>query len=159
MSDHSPLHEYAAPIEGKGHSIGVVSSRFNPESCKGLLTACVEELRNLGVDGIEILTVPGALEIPLALQSLANTRRFDALVALGAVIRGETYHFETVSNESCRGVMEVQLDTGVPVANGILTCDDENQARARMREKGIDCARAAVEMANLLRRLKNERLA
>ncbi|MDR2507655.1 MAG: 6,7-dimethyl-8-ribityllumazine synthase [Candidatus Accumulibacter sp.] len=157
MPQHSPLHQHAAPIEGKGRSIGIVSSRFNPECCEGLLAACVEELRNLGADAVEILTVPGALEIPLALQSLANTRRFDALIALGAVIRGETYHFEVVSNESCRGVMEVQLDTGIPVANGILTCDDENQARARMREKGVDCARAAVEMANLLRRLKNER--
>ena len=102
--------------------------------------------------------MPGALEIPLALQKLAATGRFDALVALGAVIRGETYHFEVVSNESASGVMTVQLDTGVPVANGILTTDNDDQAAARMQEKGADCARVAVEMANLLRQsMKNSR--
>jgi len=109
-------------------------------------------LGQLGVasNDIEIVTVPGALEIPLALQKLASTGRFDALVALGAVIRGETYHFEVVANESADGVMTVQLDTGMPIANGILTTDSDDQAEARMHEKGADCARVAVEMANLM---------
>jgi 6,7-dimethyl-8-ribityllumazine synthase len=97
--------------------------------------------------------VPGALEIPLVLQTMAQSRRYDALVALGAVIRGDTYHFEIVSNDSCRAVMEVQLETGVPVANGILTCDSDEQAEVRMQVKGADCAQAAVEMANLQKAL------
>ena len=134
-------------------AIGIVMSRFNPDACEGLLTACVAELTRLGVAAgdIEIATVPGALEIPLVLQNMAQSDRFDALIALGAVIRGETYHFEVVSNDSCRAVMDVQLDTGIPVANGILTCEDDDQALARMQQKGTDCAQAAVEMANLLR--------
>jgi 6,7-dimethyl-8-ribityllumazine synthase len=97
--------------------------------------------------------VPGALEIPLVLQTMAQSRRYDALVALGAVIRGDTYHFEIVANDSCRAVMEVQLETGVPVANGILTCDSDEQAEVRMQVKGADCAQAAVEMANLQKAL------
>jgi 6,7-dimethyl-8-ribityllumazine synthase len=127
-------------------------SRFNQDACEGLLAACVAELKRLGVDAgrIEIATVPGALEIPLALQNMAQSSRFDALIALGAVIRGETYHFEVVANDSCRAVMEVQLDTGIPIANGILTCEDDDQALSRMAQKGSDCARAAVEMAHLL---------
>ncbi len=146
------IHEYAQDQNGQSLTVGVVMSRFNPETCEGLLSACVGELQRLGVDAedIEIATVPGALEIPLVLQTMAQTGRFDALIALGAVIRGETYHFEVVSNDSCRAVMEVQLDTGIPVANGILTCEDDDQALARMRQKGQDCAQAAVEMANLL---------
>jgi 6,7-dimethyl-8-ribityllumazine synthase len=102
---------------------------------------------------MEIANVPGALEIPLVLQAMAQSGRFDALVALGAVIRGDTYHFEVVSNDSCRAVMEVQLETGVPVANGILTCDSDEQAEVRMQVKGADCAQAAVEMANLQKAL------
>jgi 6,7-dimethyl-8-ribityllumazine synthase len=97
-----------------------------------------------------LITVPGALEIPLALQKLAKTNNYDALIALGAVIRGETFHFEVVANESARGLMRVQLETGVPIANAILTTDDEDQAYARMTEKGADAARVALEMANLL---------
>ena len=99
----------------------------------------------------DTVTVPGALETPLVLQTMAQSDRYDALIALGAVIRGETYHFEVVSNDGCRAVMEVQLDTGIPVANGILTCEDDDQALARMQQKGTDCAQAAIEMANLLR--------
>jgi len=127
-------------------------SRFSPELGEGLLSACLSELQRLGVDAarITLTTVPGALEIPLALQTMAQSERFDALVALGAVIRGETYHFEIVANDSSRGVMEVQLDSGVPIANGILTCEDDDQALARMHQKGADCAQVAVEMANLL---------
>ena len=118
-----------------------------------LLAACTAELARLGVRSadITVATVPGALEIPLAVQKLAWSEKFDALIALGAVIRGETYHFEVVSNESASGIMAVQLDTGVPVANGILTTENDAQAAARVTEKGADCARVAVEMANLVK--------
>ena len=153
MARYENIYEYEPSLEGGGLAIGIVMSRFNQDVCEGLLAACTAELKRLGVaDGdIEIATVPGALEIPLTLQTMAQSDRFDALIALGAVIRGETYHFEVVSNDSCRAVMEVQLDTGIPVANGILTCEDDDQALARMQQKGSDCANAAVEMANLLR--------
>lgn len=146
------IPEIASDLDGTGLSVGIVMARFNLDVCEGLLSACTGELRRLGVnaDDMLITTVPGALEIPLTLQSLAESGRFDALIALGAVIRGETYHFEVVSNDSCRGVLEVQLSTGVPIANGILTTEDDDQALARMQEKGTDCARTAVEMANLL---------
>ena len=153
MAHYDTIYEYAPALAGDGLAIGIVMSRFNPDIGEGLLSACTTELRRLGVaaSNIEIATVPGALEIPLALQTMAQSDRFDALVALGAVIRGETYHFEVVSNDSCRSVMEVQLDTGVPIANGILTCENDDQALARTQQKGTDCAQAAVEMANLLR--------
>ena len=153
MTRFENIYEYPSSLEGHGLSVGVVMSRFNQDICEGLLSACTVELRRLGVNesDIEIATVPGALEIPLVLQNMAQSDRFDALIALGAVIRGETYHFEVVSNDSCRAVMDVQLDTGIPVANGILTCEDDDQALARMQQKGTDCAQAAVEMANLLR--------
>lgn len=153
MSRYENIHEYDAVLAGHGLKVGVVMSRFNQDICEGLLAACTNELKRLGVaeGDIEIATVPGALEIPLVLQAMAQSQRFDALVALGAVIRGDTYHFEVVSNDSCRAVMEVQLDTGIPVANGILTCENDDQALARMQQKGSDCAQAAVEVANLLR--------
>ena len=155
MARYDTIHEYEPVLTGQGLAVGVVMSRFNQDVCEGLLGACTAELKRLGVTDskIVIATVPGALEIPLALQTMAQSGRFDALIALGAVIRGETYHFEVVSNDSCRAVMEVQLHTGVPIANGILTCEDDDQALARMQEKGSDCARTAVEMANLLRAL------
>lgn len=147
------IYEFDQNLKGAGLKVGVVMSRFNQDVCEGLLSACVAELKRLGVadSDMAIATVPGALEIPLTLQTMAQSGTFDALVALGAVIRGETYHFEVVSNDSCRAIMEVQLDTGVPIANGILTCEDDDQAIARMQPKGTDCAQAAVEMANLLR--------
>jgi 6,7-dimethyl-8-ribityllumazine synthase len=153
MSRFDNIHRYERSLDGYGLSIGIVMSRFNQDVGEGLLSACVAELMrlNVGATDVEIATVPGALEIPLALQNLAQSERFDALIALGAVIRGETYHFEVVSNDSCRGVMEVQLDLGIPIANGILTCENDDQALARARQKGSDCAQAAVEMANLLR--------
>ena len=153
MPRYEHIHEYETALAGDGLSVGIVMSRFNPDICEALLAACTTELRRLGVADcdIEIATVPGALEIPLVLQTMAQSDRFDALVALGAVIRGETYHFEVVSNDSCRAVMEVQLDTGIPIANGILTCEDDDQALARTQQKGSDCAQAAIEMANLLR--------
>ena len=111
------------------------------------------ELQKNGVNpaSIDHVSVPGALEIPVALQTMAHTQNYDALIAIGAVIRGDTYHFEVVSNESCRGVMDATLETGVPIANGILTVDSDEQAMARVHEKGADCARAAIEMAHTLR--------
>ena len=155
MPRYENIYEYEPVLAGKGLTVGIVMSRFNQDICEGLLAACTNELKRLGVaeGDIEIATVPGALEIPLVLQTMAQSRRFDALVALGAVIRGDTYHFEVVSNDACRAVMEVQLDTGVRVANGILTCENDDQALARTQQKGSDCAQAAVEVANLLRAL------
>ncbi|MDR1350408.1 MAG: 6,7-dimethyl-8-ribityllumazine synthase [Zoogloeaceae bacterium] len=144
-------------LNGAGLRLGLVTSRFNAEICVALTEAAVTELQQLGVADIRRFSVPGALEIPLLLQTLAQSGGFDALIALGAVIRGETYHFEVVSNDACRGVMEAQLVTGIPVANGILTCENEEQARARTRQKGVDCARAAVEMARLIHDIKAER--
>jgi 6,7-dimethyl-8-ribityllumazine synthase len=150
MTTHSINHD------GTGLSVGIVQSRFNESIVTRMAEACRAELQRLGVaaDHIDLATVPGALEIPLALQCMALTGRYDALVALGAVIRGETYHFEVVSNESARGVMDVALETGVPVANAILTTNDDAQAEARVTEKSAEAARVAVEMARLMRSLK-----
>ena len=131
--------------------IGVVHSRFNEEICNALLETARAELKKAGAEA-EFVSVAGALEIPLALQWLAQSRRFDALVAIGAVIRGDTYHFEIVANESARGVMDVALEFGIPVANGILTTDDEAQARAR-KDKGAEAVRTAHEMAQTKRQL------
>jgi 6,7-dimethyl-8-ribityllumazine synthase len=153
MATDNDIFQFKPDLNGAGVRIGIVVGRFNKDVGEGLLTACTVELAKLGVQRADmtIVTVPGALEIPLALQKLAGTGKFDAMIALGAVIRGETYHFELVSNESANGVMSVQLDTGIPVANGILTTDNDQQAEARMQEKGVDCARVAVEIANLLK--------
>ena len=142
---------YQTNLEGQGLRIGIVQARFNEDVCHGLLGACLAELKHLGVEDEDILhvTVPGALEIPLALRKMAETMQFDALVAIGAVIRGETYHFELVSNESGAGITRVGLDFGVPIANAVLTTETDEQAEARMEEKGTDAARVAVEMANL----------
>ena len=155
MSRFENIFEFDNNLNGAGLRIGIVMSRFNLPLCEGLLSACVTELKRLGVADADmtIANVPGALEIPLVLQTMAQSGAFDALVALGAVIRGETYHFEVVSNDSCRAIMEVQLDTGVPIANGILTCESDEQAEVRMQPKGADCAQAAVEMANLQKAL------
>jgi 6,7-dimethyl-8-ribityllumazine synthase len=149
------ITEYDIDLDGQGLRVGVVMSRFNPDVGEGLLSACIEELRTLGVapNAIRIATVPGALEIPLTLQRLARSGQFDALVALGAVIRGETYHFELVSNEMGAGISRIMLDSGLPIANGVLTTEDDDQALKRMHEKGRDCARAAIEMVNLLKAL------
>ena len=155
MSRFDNIHEYDNSLAGAGLRIGIVMSRFNLPVCEGLLSACIAELKRLGVaDGdMAIADVPGALEIPLVLQTMAQSGRFDALLALGCVIRGETYHFEIVANESARGITDVQLQTGVPVANGVLTTEDDDQALSRMYAKGCDAAQAAVEMAKLLRQL------
>jgi 6,7-dimethyl-8-ribityllumazine synthase len=128
--------------------LGIVASRFNEELSAELLTRAKAEAARLGIDDLTVNTVPGALEIPLALQWLAQTGEFDALVAVGCVIRGDTYHFEIVANESARGVMDVALECGLPVANGILTTEDEAQAKARL-DKGAEAVRVAVEMARL----------
>jgi 6,7-dimethyl-8-ribityllumazine synthase len=142
---------YEANLDGVGVRVGIVQARFNESVGQGLLAACLAELKELGVMDEDVLhvQVPGALEVPLALQKLAATHQFDALIALGAVIRGETYHFELVSNESGAGITRVGLDTGIPIANAILTTENDEQAEVRMTEKGRDAARVAVEMANL----------
>jgi 6,7-dimethyl-8-ribityllumazine synthase len=149
------VREIEKNLNGKGMQVGIVLSRFNSDIGEGLLTACKSELLKLGVesDDITIATVPGALETPLILQHMALSEKYDALIALGAIIRGETYHFEVVSNESARGISEVQLNTGVPVANAVLTTEDDDQAIARMHIKGAEAAQVAVEMYNLVRAL------
>jgi 6,7-dimethyl-8-ribityllumazine synthase len=130
-------------------------SRFNKDICEGLLSACEQELSRLGVARSDalVVNVPGALEHPLALQKMAQSDKFDALIAIGAIVRGETYHFEVVSNESARGITDVQLNTGLPIVNAILTLENDDQGYARMMQKGTEAARVAVEMANLIRRL------
>lgn len=155
----APVSRLEPDLNGAGLRIGIVMSRFNEEVGRGLLSSCTAALVAHGVhDGdILIVTVPGALEAPLALQKLAQSGRHHALIALGAVIRGETYHFEIVSNESAAGITSVQLDTGVPVANGILTADTDEQALARVAGKGADCALAAIEMANLVRTIDGQK--
>jgi len=135
--------------------LGIVASRFNDAIASQLLARAQAEAKKLGAHS-QVLSVAGALEIPLALQWLAQTGRFDALVALGCVIRGETYHFEVVANESARGVMEVSLECGLPIANGILTTNDEAQAEARL-DKGAEAVRVALEMAELRQKLNEER--
>lgn len=142
--------------DGRDLRVGIVCSRFNDAVCAALLADCRRRLLGLGVAAADIteVRVPGALEIPVALLALARGGGVDALVALGAVIRGKTYHFEVVSQTSAAGVLQVQMQTGVPVANGILTVDTDAQAAARMRTKGGEAAEAAVEMAVLLRGLR-----
>jgi 6,7-dimethyl-8-ribityllumazine synthase len=146
-------------LAGRGLRVAIVWSRFNEELVRQLLTACDKQLVDLGVsaDDIDVVSVPGALEIPLVLQTLALERRglagrrYDALVALGCVVRGETFHFEVVATESARGILDVQLETGIPVANGVLTTENEAQAAERAPVKGAEAARVAVEMANTMR--------
>ncbi len=146
------MKKLAVNLSGTGKRVGIVLSRFNPQIGNGLLAACEAELLKLGVkaDDITLATVPGALEAPLMLQHMALTDNFEALIALGAIVRGETYHFEVVSNESAHGISQVQLNTGVPVANAILTTEDDEQAIARMSIKGAEAAQVAIEMANLV---------
>jgi len=145
----------AGELLGEGLRIGIVRARFNDALTSKLASACMAELDRLEVEpgDITVVTVPGALEVPLALKAMAQSGDFDALVALGCVIRGETYHFELVANESGAGVTRVALDHGLPIANAILTVENEAQAWARAEDKGRDAARVAVEMANLLEEL------
>lgn len=156
MPRQDEIQEIEPCLAGAGLRIGIVISRFNPDIGEGLFSACVAELKRLGVAPANITSssVPGALEIPLVLQAMAQSGKFDALVAVGCVIRGETYHFEIVSNESARGVLDVQLQTGVPIANAVLTTEDDDQALVRMSIKGSEAAQAAVEMVNLLKAFK-----
>ena len=145
-------------LNGEGLHIGIVRARFNEPIGQAELESCLAELAVLGVDerDVMLVSVPGALELGVALAQMAETFEFDALIALGAVIRGDTYHFEIVSNESASAISRVALETGIPVANGVLTTDTDEQAQARATEKGRDCARSAVEMANLVAALEPE---
>lgn len=145
----------AAGLDGKGLYIGIVQARFNESITDALAQACRSELRELGVadDHIDHVLVPGALEVPIALQGMAEKGGYDALIALGCVIRGETYHFELVANESAAGLNRVSLDYQIPIANVILTTENVEQALARQSDKGRDGARVAVEMCNLLDRM------
>ena len=145
----------AADLNGQDLRIGIVQARFNDALTSALAQNCLAELKALGVaeDQIHHVTVPGALEVPLALHAMAEREDYDALIALGCIIRGETYHFELVANESGAGVSRVSMDYQLPVANAILTVENLPQAVARQDEKGRDAARVAVEMADLLDRL------
>lgn len=156
MGRYEKIHELESGLNGAELNIGIVMSRYNIDVSKGLLDSCTAELEKNGVLNIVMITVPGALEIPLALQKMALTDQFDALVALGAVVRGDTYHFEVVSKESAGGITAVQLDTGIPVANGILTTNTNDQALERMSQKGTEAARVAIEMVHILRKLDEE---
>ena len=151
MPYYDEILEFEPNLDGSDLRIGIVMSRFNIDIGEGLLGACTAELKKNGVldSNVLIVTVPGALEIPLTLKRMAMSDQFDALIALGAVIRGDTYHFEVVANESARGILMVQLEVEIPVANGVLTTDDEDQAIARMSTKGAESAQVALEMANL----------
>ncbi len=139
-------------LNGKRLTIGIVQARFNEGITNALAAACLAELAELGVQekNIDHVLVPGALEVPVVLQAMAEKTKYDALIALGCIIRGETYHFELVANESGAGVSRVALDYQVPIANAILTTENLEQAVARQTDKGRDAARVAVEMANLL---------
>ena len=139
-------------LDGRNLRIGIAQARFNASITDRLAQACKDELRAVGVEErhIRLVSVPGALELPLALAALAQSDDYDALIALGCVIRGETYHFELVADQSGAGVMRVALDNDIPIANAILTVENEAQAWERVEEKGRDAARVAVEMANLM---------
>ena len=153
-----PVRRIDPSPDGGGLRVGIVLSRFNAAVGEGLLAGALRALTEAGVaeGDITVVSVPGALESALALQQLAQTDDYDALVALGAVIRGETYHFEIVSNESAAGLSSVALEFGIPIGNGILTCETETQATARMDAKGFEAAQAALEMANLIVRLDDD---
>lgn len=146
------LRKLPANTRAEHMRVGIVLSRFNPTIGELLLKGAARALEESGVGetAVVVMTVPGALESPLALQRMAQTGDYDALVALGAVIRGETYHFEIVANESAAGLASVQLEFGIPIGNGILTTDTDEQAKERAEAKGRDAVLAALEMANLL---------
>lgn len=152
------IKEIEQDLDGKDLRVGIVMSRFNIDIGEGLLGACTAELIKRGVaeSDMMLVTVPGALEVPLALQKLANTGKYDALIAIGAVIKGDTYHFEIVCNEASSGINAVQLDFGIPIANAILTTYTDDQAIQRMSTKGMEAAQVAIEMANLLRTVDEE---
>ena len=151
-ADKGDLDAITSQLNGKKLRIGIVQARWNADVTDSLAEACLGELMQLGVKAknVTLVQVPGALEVPLALQALADRSDYDALIALGCIIRGETYHFELVANESGAGVTRISLDHGLPIANAILTVENLEQAQARQVEKGVDAARVAVEMALLL---------
>jgi 6,7-dimethyl-8-ribityllumazine synthase len=151
-ADKGTLESTDSRLNGKKLTIGIVQARFNAPITNALADACKAELLALGVQekNIDLVLVPGALEVPVALIAMAEKLKYDALVALGCIVRGETYHFELVANESGAGVTRVSLDYQLPIANAILTTENMEQAIARQTEKGRDAARVAVEMANLL---------
>lgn len=151
-ADKGSLASNDQRLDGRKLYIGIVQARFNESITNALAQACKAELAALGVQDkhIDHVLVPGALEVPVALQAMAERNRYDALIALGCIIRGETYHFELVANESGAGVSRIALDYQLPVANAILTTENMEQAIARQTDKGRDAARVAVEMANLL---------
>ena len=151
-ADKGKLESSDKRLVGKKLHIGIVQARFNAAITDVLAQACEAELVALGVDADNIVRVqvPGALEVPTALQALAQSEQYDALIALGCIIRGETYHFELVANESGAGVSRIALDYQIPIANAILTTENLEQAIARQTDKGRDAARVAVEMANLM---------
>jgi len=153
-----PVHKIAPNTHAAHMRVGIVVARFNAHVGEALLGGALRALEGAGVaqDAITVASVPGALEVPLALQRMAQTGDYDALVALGAVIRGETYHFEIVANESAAGLASVQLEFGAPIGNGILTTDTDEQAINRADEKGYEAALAAIEMANLLDAIDEE---
>lgn len=152
------LRDDPAMLDASGLRIALVQARFNVHITDRLLQSCTQELRRLGAEPAQVLSVPGALELPQALELLARGGELDALVALGCVIRGATYHFELVCDTSAAGVQQVALRHGIAVANGILTVEDEAQAQERI-DKGAECARVAVEMARLARTLRGEQTA
>ncbi|MBW0454266.1 MAG: 6,7-dimethyl-8-ribityllumazine synthase [Candidatus Kinetoplastibacterium crithidii] len=151
------INSISQNLDGQGLSIGIVVSRFNDEIGQIELDYCLEELFSLGVSESDIIlmTVPGALEIGVTMLHLIENREVDALIALGAVIRGETFHFDIVSNEMASAITKLSIQSGIPIANGVLTVDTYEQANVRAAEKGRDCADAAVEMANLIQVLKS----
>lgn len=159
MGRYDDIEEYDPNLVGQGLRIGIAMGRFNIDVSEGLLSGCTAELKRLGVRAadVQIVTAPGALELPLVLQTMAQSGHFDALVALGCVIRGETYHFEIVSNESARGIMDLAVGRRLAIGNGILTVEDEDQAWARAKasegDKGGGAARAALDMIELKRQL------
>lgn len=154
-ADKGTLDSTDSRLSGKKLAIGIVQARFNEPITDALALACRSELIALGVleKNIDLVMVPGALEVPVALMAMAEKLKYDALVAVGCIIRGETYHFELVANESGAGVSRVALDYQLPIANAILTTENLEQAIARKTEKGRDAARVAVEMANLLEKI------
>ena len=159
MARYDDILEVQPDLNGAGFRIGIVMSRFGTDATEGLLSFCIEELRKRGVraEDLLIVTVPGVLEILLALYKMADVGRFDALIALGTVIRGETYQFEVLANEAAATIVGVQRDTRVPVAYALLNTEDDDQALARMHLKGAEAARTAIEMANLLKQLDKQR--
>lgn len=153
MQGQDALTQFLEPqLEGSRLNVGIVVARFNEYAGQGMLEVAINELVRLGVERhrIWVRTVPGALEVPLALRTMAMTCPVDTMIALGAVIRGETYHFELVSNESARGIMQVSLDQDIPIANGVLTTENDEQTQVRIEQKALDCARCAVEMGNMM---------